>query len=107
MLSRIINYPAWQAYCAFCKPPKGPFKGALRFSTFWQVLRGLKNSGETVVLRDALGDVVDAVTYDDKDPWAEMADGSGKSLTRKNLDVNADSNDPGNWESPKKRWNSR
>ena len=73
------------------------------FQPFGKYLRGLDNSGETVVFRDALGDVVDAVTYDDKDPWSEMADGSGKSLTRKNLDVNADSNDPGNWDvSPKK-----
>ena len=79
------------------------FKERYGFQPFGKYYRGLDNSGETVVLRDALGDVVDAVTYDDKDPWSEMADGSGKSLTRKNLDVNADSNDPGNWDvSPKK-----
>ena len=79
------------------------FKERYGFQPFGKYFRRLDNSGETVVLRDALGDVVDAVTYDDKDPWSEMADGSGKSLTRKNLDVNADSNDPGNWDvSPKK-----
>ena len=79
------------------------FRERYGFQPFGKYLRGLDNSGETVVLRDALGDVVDAVTYDDKDPWSEMADGSGKSLTRKNIDVNADSNDPGNWDvSPKK-----
>ena len=79
------------------------FKERYGFQPFGKYYRGLDNSGETVVLRDALGDVVDAVTYHDKDPWSEMADGSGKSLTRKNLDVNADSNDPGNWDvSPKK-----
>ena len=74
------------------------FKERYGFQPFGKYFRRLDNSGETVVLRDALGDVVDAVTYDDKDPWSEMADGSGKSLTRKNLDVNADSNDPGNWD---------
>ena len=79
------------------------FKERYGFQPFGKYYRGLDNSGETVVLRDALGDVVDAVTYDDKDPWSEMADGSGKSLTRKNLDVNADSNDPGNWDVSQKK----
>ena len=79
------------------------FKERYGFQPFGKYFRRLDNSGETVVLRDALGDVVDAVTYDDKDPWSEMADGSGKSLTRKNLDVNADSNDPGNWDVSQKK----
>ena len=67
------------------------------FQPFGKYFRGLDNSGETVVLRDAQGNVVDAVTYDDKDPWPEQADGTGKSLTRKNIDGNADSSDPDNW----------
>jgi hypothetical protein len=79
------------------------FRERYGFQPFGKYLRGLDNSGETVVLRDTQGNVVDAVTYDDKDPWPETADGTGKSLTRKNLDNNTDSDDPGNWDaSPQK-----
>ena len=89
-------------YIVLSANPKA-FRERYGFQPFGKYLRGLDNSGETVVLRDALGNVVDSVTYDDKDPWPETADGTGKSLTRKNLDGNADSNDPGNWDaSPQK-----
>ncbi|MDP7135517.1 MAG: hypothetical protein QF437_33805, partial [Planctomycetota bacterium] len=89
-------------HIALSANPKA-FRERYGFQPFGKYLRGLDNSGETVVLRDALGNVVDSVTYDDKDPWPETADGTGKSLTRKNLDANADSNDPDNWDaSPEK-----
>jgi hypothetical protein len=79
------------------------FRARYGFQPFGKYLRKLDNSGETVVLRDAQGNVVDAVTYDDKDPWPAKADGTGKSLTRKNVDGNADSSDPVNWNaSPEK-----
>jgi hypothetical protein len=79
------------------------FRERYGFQPFGKYLRGLDNRGETVVLRDTQGNVVDSVTYDDKDPWPETADGTGKSLTRKNLDNNTDSDDPGNWDaSPQK-----
>ena len=73
------------------------FRERYGFQPFGKYLRGLSNSGEKVVLRDALGNVVDSVAYDYKDPWPDTVGGTGKSLTRKNLDVNADSNDPVNW----------
>lgn len=40
----------------------------------------LGNGGETLELRDALGNVVDVVTYDDTGDWPEEADGSGSAL---------------------------
>lgn len=48
----------------------GPFDGRLA------------NSGETLVLRDAAGRLVDEVAYADKDSWPEQADGEGASLER-------------------------
>jgi hypothetical protein len=38
------------------------------------------NSGETIELRNALGEVVMAVTYADVNPWSEAADGDGATL---------------------------
>ena len=40
----------------------------------------LSNSGEEIVLEDALGQVVDRVNYNDKAPWPLTADGQGASL---------------------------
>lgn len=40
----------------------------------------LGNGGEDIELRDAMGNVVDFVDYDDAAPWDEAADGSGSSL---------------------------
>jgi hypothetical protein len=79
------------------------FRERYGFQPFGKYLRRLDNSGEKLVLRDALGNVVDSVDYDDKAPWPEPADGTGKSLTRKYFNVNGDSNNPANWDaSPQK-----
>ena len=40
----------------------------------------LSNSGEKVNLRNALGDLMDTVTYADLSPWPSAADGNGPSL---------------------------
>jgi len=48
----------------------------------------LKNTGETIILRDATGEIVDVVTYDD---WAE----ENYSLER--VDLKGYSSDPRNW----------
>jgi len=40
----------------------------------------LANSGERVAIEDALGHLVDEVTYDDHHPWPEPPDGDGPSL---------------------------
>lgn len=40
----------------------------------------LTNSGELILLKDALGQTVDSVWYDDHDPWDPMCAGRGYSL---------------------------
>lgn len=44
----------------------------------------LDNSGETLVVRDSQGAVVDSVCYDDQAPWPTRPDGEGPSLELKN-----------------------
>ncbi len=55
----------------------------------------LSNSGELIELGDGLGNVIDAVEYDDALPWDTLADGYGPSLTLCNPD--ADNSMPENW----------
>ncbi|MEZ4708942.1 MAG: lamin tail domain-containing protein, partial [Caldilineaceae bacterium] len=50
------------------------------FTPFDQYRGQLKNSGERVVLLDAFGAEIFSVTYDDSEPWPEIADGQGYSL---------------------------
>ncbi|HHJ53687.1 MAG TPA: lamin tail domain-containing protein, partial [Caldithrix abyssi] len=56
---------------------------------------GLKNSGEDIVLKDAAGNTVDSVDYDDHGDWSWLADGKGASLSL--ADPYGDHNDPANW----------
>jgi len=41
---------------------------------------GLSGSGEFIKLVDNYGEIVDSLTYDDKSPWPEDADGDGATL---------------------------
>ena len=58
-----------------------------------QYTGSLSNSGETVELQDALGQVIERVKY--QDDWYAQTDGDGYSLTR--LDSVADPNTPEAW----------
>ncbi|MDY7077298.1 MAG: CotH kinase family protein [Chloroflexota bacterium] len=40
----------------------------------------LANEGERVAIKDALGNLIDEVTYDDHHPWPEPPDGDGPAL---------------------------
>ncbi len=55
----------------------------------------LANSSDTLVLSDALGTVIDTVTYEDSDPWPPGPDDRGTSLEL--ADVDAPNDDPTNW----------
>ncbi len=55
----------------------------------------LSNGGETVILEDNLGRIVDELTYSDSAPWPVTPDGDGPSLELINPDK--DNNDPFNW----------
>ncbi len=56
----------------------------------------LSNSGETVALTAANGDVIVEFTYSDSAPWPVDADGAGYSLTAQRPGV-SDPNDPETW----------
>jgi len=56
---------------------------------------GLSNSGETVMLIDTAGNVVDSVRYDDAMPWPLAPDGLGSSLVM--CDYSLDNSDGANW----------
>lgn len=60
----------------------------------------LSNGGEAIEIRDALGNIVDVVDYDDGGDWPGDADGGGGSLIL--CDVNTDNNVGGNWKAATK-----
>lgn len=55
----------------------------------------LADGGDSVVLLDASGRLVDAVAYDDERPWPEEADGAGPSLEL--LDPALENDEPAAW----------
>ncbi|MFZ2502104.1 MAG: lamin tail domain-containing protein [Nocardioides sp.] len=55
----------------------------------------LKNSGETISLKDAANATVDSVSYLDVAPWPVLPDGLGPSLEL--IDASADNSLPRNW----------
>ncbi|MDG2124123.1 MAG: lamin tail domain-containing protein [Verrucomicrobiales bacterium] len=56
---------------------------------------GLGNGGDTVVLRDSLGNTADHVRYYDEGRWHKNADGGGSSLELR--DPDADNSNPAAW----------
>lgn len=71
-----------------------------QFGTLFSVMAfeftgALNNTGETITLSNASGDLVDAVEYSSSAPWPGAANGFGSSLSL--CDVNADNNDAQNW----------
>lgn len=57
----------------------------------------LSNSGETIALTLANGDLIQSFTYDVNDPWPSIADGDGFSLVLLNPSSAPDHGDPLNW----------
>lgn len=55
----------------------------------------LSNEGETLLLKNNLGELEDMVQYDNQNPWPEAADGKGPSLQL--LAPDLDNNHPSNW----------
>ncbi|WP_425396206.1 lamin tail domain-containing protein [Aeoliella sp.] len=62
---------------------------------------GVSNSGETIELRDGLGNVLISVSYLDENPWSEAPDGNGTSLELTDP-YNTPSSELGKWY----RWNA-
>ncbi|MGJ8697569.1 MAG: lamin tail domain-containing protein [Verrucomicrobiaceae bacterium] len=57
----------------------------------------LDNDGETITLIDALGFLIDSVTYNDAAPWPLAADGDGYSLVRISPSSQLPGDDPASW----------
>jgi hypothetical protein len=55
----------------------------------------LDNGGEKLAIRNAAGDILWSVDYDDEDGWPAAADGFGASLEI--IDLFGDPDDPANW----------
>lgn len=74
-----------------------------RYGTAWNVAgefadaTKLANSGEQLVLTGADGAIIFDLTYRDKDPWPEFADGAGFSLTLIRPETRPDLSAPENW----------
>ena len=66
----------------------------------------LANDGETIRLRDRMGNVIDEVRYHEEGEWDELADGNGSSLEL--VDPHQDNSVPHAWrgslESQKSEW---
>ncbi len=67
------------------------------FPPFAAFTKGLSNGGETVALRDASGNLIDRVTYDDLPPWPIQADGLGYSLAILGLTDTTNTAAASNW----------
>lgn len=63
----VASKPA-KFYNQYGRSPSGNYSG------------NLSNSGEYILLTDAAGNEIFSLTYDDKQPWPEEADGNGFSL---------------------------
>lgn len=55
----------------------------------------LKNAGESIILVDAGGNLIDSVAFKNTDPWPTEANGTGPSLEL--TDPTSDNNDGANW----------
>lgn len=71
------------------------FERNFNVAAFQWTFGSLNNGGELLQLRDAFGNIVDEVNYDDGGDWPSDADGGGGSLIL--CDVNADNNVAANW----------
>ena len=63
--------------------------------SFDEFSRSLSNDGEDLILRDAYGNSIDQVIYNDVLPWPEEADGEGSFLKLVGLDL--DNNLASSW----------
>lgn len=73
------------------------FQASYRFAPAAVYGGNLSNSGETLTLTDAAGNLVDTVTYGTDDPWPVTADGTGPSLEL--IDARLENDDALNWAS--------
>jgi hypothetical protein len=56
------------------------FEALYNFKAYDVYTKRLSNKGETVILANYYGNIIDSVSYSDTIPWPILADGSGRSL---------------------------
>lgn len=61
----------------------------------WNNGESLANFGETIILTDRLGYIVDSLSYRPSLPWPVGTDGTGRAITL--CDPTLDNSDPANW----------
>jgi hypothetical protein len=93
-----VSLPAGAFYVIAVNPFE--FDSLFEFMPNGQFTGGLSNAGEAIVLKNAVGQIIDSVYYDDSAPWPigssfGAPDGGGSSLIL--CDVNSDNNDGSNW----------
>lgn len=71
------------------------FKDMYGFTPYDEFSRSLDNGGQSLKMLDAFGNLIDEVTYDDENPWAEDADGKGYFLDLSDFEMDNDL--PENW----------
>jgi hypothetical protein len=71
------------------------FEAYYGFAPFGNFTRDLSNSSYTIMLSDALGNIIDQVRYMDSDPWPDQADGEGPYLQL--VDISSDNSLASNW----------
>ncbi|MGL1902656.1 MAG: lamin tail domain-containing protein [Fibrobacterales bacterium] len=73
------------------------FTARYGFAPHAEYTKGLSNSGESICLRDGLGNLISRVDYTDSLPWSPLADGSGNSLEITLLTDTTNTAFHGNW----------
>jgi hypothetical protein len=75
----------------------GAFQSRYGFGPFGEYTGQLDNGGERIVLKDAAGDTVIDIRYNDKSPWPVEADSTGQSLVPRSLSAAGDPSLPEYW----------
>lgn len=83
------------AYYVFCESASAMFNVFNVVADQWTD-GALGNGGETIILADANGNMVDMVEYDDGGDWPDEPDGDGPSLELISPDL--DNSNPANWQ---------
>lgn len=71
------------------------FKQNYTQNSFGQYARHLSNQSQQLILYDAWGNLIDEVTYSNRSPWPQEANGRGSFLEL--IDLNTDNSLPENW----------
>ncbi len=73
------------------------FESRYGFEPFGEYEGQLSNGGETVILENSTGEEIVSVTFEDRYPWPNSADGAGNSLVLNEENLMLDLNDVNNW----------